>query len=97
MMQYSENNQQLIREAMPTATECRTYRQWQAMGRQVRKGEKAIKIYAPKGKYAVEKDQKEGKVEAKDEEEVRTRFRAISVFDVSQTDLVLTEEDAVEA
>lgn len=57
------------------------YRQWERMGRQVRKGEQSIKIFAPR---AVKKT-----VEAEGEsvEVGGVRFVLISVFDVSQTDV----------
>jgi antirestriction protein ArdC len=44
---YSPNNTMLIWLQRPDATMVAGYRKWQEHGRQVRKGEKAIKILAP--------------------------------------------------
>ena len=44
---YSFGNVLLIYSQMPDASMVAGYRAWQAMGRQVRKGEMAIKILAP--------------------------------------------------
>ena len=43
---YSFNNAMLIMIQHPTATAVAGFRSWQEKGRQVRKGEKGIKIYA---------------------------------------------------
>ena len=58
------------------------YRQWAKMGRQVRKGEQSIKIFAPRAVTRV--------VEAEGESVSigGVRFVLISVFDISQTDLI---------
>ena len=42
---YSVNNLILIMTQFPTASRVAGFRQWQAKGRQVRKGEKSIKIF----------------------------------------------------
>jgi antirestriction protein ArdC len=75
---YSFHNQLLILSQRPDATRVAGYRTWQALGRQVRKGETSIGILAPMTR----------KVTAKDGSEERRMvgFRAVSVFDVSQTD-----------
>lgn len=75
---YSWNNTLLIMMQCPEATRVAGYRTWQGMGRQVRKGEKSIGILAPM--FAKAKD-----AEGKDEKRL-IGFRAVSVFDVSQTD-----------
>ena len=61
------------------ATRVAGYRAWQSMGRQVRKGEKGIRILAPISRKI--EDEKTG-------EEVRTLcgFKTSTVFDISQTD-----------
>ena len=51
------------------------YRKWQELGRQVRKGERSLCIFAP----LVRKDKKTDKTEV-------FGFRSASVFDVSQTE-----------
>jgi antirestriction protein ArdC len=55
------------------------FRQWQARGRQVRKGERSIRIFG----YATKKTEDEN-----GEEERRAYFPILSVFDVSQTDSI---------
>lgn len=73
---YSFGNVMLIVSQRPGATRVAGYRAWQKLGRQVRKGEKGITIMAPmllKPKDA-------------NEEDAFLRFRAVSVFDISQTD-----------
>jgi antirestriction protein ArdC len=55
------------------------YEAWAKMGRQVRKGEKSLKVLAPCIYKVAEDDQSEGK-------RVLRGFRVASVFDISQTD-----------
>ena len=74
--QYSYRNAMLIWMQDPSATLVAGYRKWQQMGRQVRKGEKAIRILAP---------MRRTKTQEEDETSV-PYFRAISVFDISQTE-----------
>tara|TARA_R110002072_G_scaffold101703_1_gene224014 strand:+ start:20981 stop:21943 length:963 start_codon:yes stop_codon:yes gene_type:complete len=75
---YSFGNIMLILAQRPDATQVAGYRAWQGFGRQVRKGEKGITIIAP---MMLKKDSESGS----DPEKV-LRFRATSVFDLSQTD-----------
>ena len=79
---YSFGNQILIGMQRPDASRVAGYRAWQGMGRQVLKGEKAIKILAPtffrKGCNCA------GDCECRATEAVR--FRSVSVFDIAQTD-----------
>lgn len=73
---YSPTNRMLIFAQCPEATHVAGYRDWQARGRQVRKGEHGLRILAP----LVGKD-------PEDESKRRVYgFREVSVFDVSQTD-----------
>lgn len=78
---YSANNCILIEMQCPQASFVAGYKTWQKMGRYVKKGEKAIKIIAPSLKK---------KTTLTDGEESETMilsgFRAVNVFDVSQTD-----------
>ncbi len=75
---YSWGNTILILQQMPEATTVAGYRAWQKLGRQVRKGERAIRILAPMmGKVPAENDEVEYRLFG---------FRYVSVFDVSQTD-----------
>src|SRR5690625_4915918 len=73
---YSFFNSLLILSQLPTATLVSGYRKWKEMGRQVRKGERGIRILAP----MLRKDPDD------EERKVLTGFREVSVFDVSQTD-----------
>ena len=79
---YSANNCLLIRMQRPDASRVAGYRRWQQLGRQVRKGEKGIKILAPISRKVAE-DEETG-------EAVRVAklvgFKTATVFDVSQTD-----------
>src|ERR687885_713321 len=79
--QYSTNNVLLILSQRPEATRVAGYRAWQALGRQVKKGEKAISIFAPRP-YRVTTEDEQG------EEQTREglTFRSVPVFDVSQTE-----------
>jgi antirestriction protein ArdC len=82
---YSFNNVMLIFMQCPNAERVAGYKTWQKLKRQVRKGEKAIKILAPiPFKYEKEVEKEDG---GKDTKEVKgITFRAIPVFDVGQTD-----------
>ena len=85
---YSINNQILIAMQRPDATCCAGYRAWQTkFGRQVRKGEKAIYILAPVTVKYKEMVPVKDNVDEYEEVEVKAvRFKATSVFDVSQTE-----------
>ena len=74
---YSFNNQLLIALQAPEATRVAGFQAWRKLGRQVRKGETSIRIYAP---MPYRKDGTAG------EEELGLRFRAVPVFDHAQTD-----------
>jgi antirestriction protein ArdC len=80
---YSLSNALLILSQRPDASRVAGFRQWQQRGRQVRKGERAIKIYG----YATKRTEDEN-----GEEERRAYFPILSVFDVSQTEQVDGEE-----
>lgn len=79
---YSANNVFLIMLQRPEATRVAGYRTWQSLGRQVRKGEKGIRILAP--------CRRTSKTEDESGQEVKhswiSGFTTASVFDVSQTD-----------
>lgn len=79
---YSATNCLLIAFQMPEATRVAGYKAWQTkFKRQVRKGEKGITILAPCPHKKVVED------EDGNEKEIRwTTFRAVKVFDISQTD-----------
>jgi antirestriction protein ArdC len=80
--QYSANNLFLIMLQRPDATRVAGYRTWQGLGRQVRKGEKGIRILAP-CKFRRTETADDGT------EAVRvgiSGFTTAAVFDISQTD-----------
>ncbi|MFP3466922.1 ArdC-like ssDNA-binding domain-containing protein [Leifsonia sp. SIMBA_070] len=81
---YSLNNLLLILAQNPDATMVAGFRQWQAKGRQVRKGEKSIKIFG----YREKKTETAAGADEPTEHEARvTRyFPTLSVFDIAQTD-----------
>jgi antirestriction protein ArdC len=76
---YSFGNCQLIAYQRPDATQVAGFKSWQELGRQVRKGERAIRILAPMS--VKERDER-----GNETDERRTFFRAVPVFDISQTD-----------
>lgn len=92
---YSLSNLLLIMAQDPEATQVAGYRSWQAKGRQVRKGEKALAILgsrlAPAGPRADQDvdDAAVGALESgKDGRPMRRVFFPVKVFDVAQTDQV---------
>jgi antirestriction protein ArdC len=81
---YSFGNTMLIMLHCPIASRVAGYRAWEKLGRNVRKGEKGIPIFAPAGMgRATRKNERTG-----DEETVRSwlRFKIVYVFDASQTE-----------
>lgn len=76
---YSFNNTILIWTQRPDATHVAGYQAWRKMGRQVRKGERGIRILAPCTYQTT--DETTGETRP-----VIRGFRAVSVFDVTQTD-----------
>ena len=75
---YSLNNTALIYHQRPTAQFLKGYRAWQKLGRQVKKGERAIKIFAPVSRKVLNK--------SGEEERKLSGFRIANVFDLSQTE-----------
>jgi hypothetical protein len=79
---YSFNNLMLIAAQCPHAIHVAGFRKWQELGRQVRKGERAIKILG----YSTKKITKIDPETGEEIEDRVTRYPVLSVFDVSQTD-----------
>ena len=79
---YSYRNQLLICHQMPTATRVAGYNTWRTLGRQVKRGSKAIKILAPSTRKEIHPDPETGK----DEEMELVMFFPVNVFDISQTE-----------
>jgi hypothetical protein len=86
LSRYSFGNQLLIAMQRPDATYIAGFRAFHDLNRCVRKGERAIRILAPMSLR--ERDNQSANGEGRDagEQARRTVFRAVSVFDVSQTD-----------
>jgi antirestriction protein ArdC len=74
---YSFGNQILIAMQRPDASRVAGYKTWQSLGRQVRRGERGIKIFAP----MVVQDR-----DSEDDEATRILFRVVHVFALEQTD-----------
>jgi antirestriction protein ArdC len=79
---FSFNNLLLIAAQRPNALQVAGYRTWQQFGRQVRKGEKAIKIIGHSTKKITTTDPETGE----EVEDRISRWPILSVFDMSQTD-----------
>lgn len=81
MPSYSLRNQALIRIQMSTASKVATFKQWQALGRSVKTGEKSkIKLLRPNA------FKKEVTKNGKKEEQSFLCFSLFAVFDISQTE-----------
>lgn len=78
---YSLNNQFLIAMQCPNASYLKGFKGWLELGRVVRKGEKSIRIMAPRP-FTVPTIDGEGN----QAEEARLTFAMVSVFDYGQTD-----------
>jgi antirestriction protein ArdC len=83
---YSLNNVLLILSQLPTATRVAGFRKWQDLGRQVRKGERSIKIFGYAERKAREDENTEGMKRNAKGEPVVPYFPLLSVFDIAQTD-----------
>jgi hypothetical protein len=81
---YSFRNTLLICIQRPDATQVAGFRAWQLLGRQVRKGEKAIWILAPATRRVNDDNAPDGG--ASDKTRVLCGFKPAYVFDVAQTD-----------
>jgi len=86
--EYSFRNSLLIAIQNPSATYVAGFQRWKSLGRYVKKGEQGIMILAPivRRKKANDEASDVSKEEVDDGEKVVSGFRAVYVFDVSQTD-----------
>jgi hypothetical protein len=87
---YSFYNRMLIFIQRPEATKVASYKLWQSKFRQVKKGAKAITVLAPAGKpemtqYDDETAELMGQIGVTNKPQI-TRFRAVNVFDISDTE-----------
>jgi len=83
---YSISNTMLIWMQRPEATHVAGFRTWLSLGRHVLKGQRGIRIFAPMPyrKTLAVTDKETG--ESDEQQITQLRFRAVSVFDISQTD-----------
>lgn len=94
---YSLNNTILISMQRPDATLVTGYERWKSMGRQVKKGEKAIRIIAPvpvkenRQQKKLDEENKpildeNGDPEIEEVEAIVQKYKVTNVFDISQTE-----------
>lgn len=86
---YSFGNLMLIFAQCPTASQVAGYKAWQAKGRQVRKGERGLRIFGT-GTVRIRKADDDGPA---DDDARRRIFFPVSVFDIGQTDVMEGHED----
>jgi hypothetical protein len=86
LSRYSFGNHLLIAIQRPDATYVAGFRAFLDLNRCVRKGERAIRILAPMSVRGGEGRESEPRERGDGEQPRRTVFRAVPVFDVSQTD-----------
>src|SRR5215212_9486812 len=86
--EYSFGNTLLILSQNPAATRVAGYQTWKQLGRQMRRGERGIRIIVPlRGRAAVSPAESETSDDEQPKgERTIVRFETGSVFDVSQTD-----------
>lgn len=86
LRRYSLNNLLMILFQFPEARDVRPLSQWNKVGRSVRKGEKAIRIFGP-CRYKTRDEQGNEQTDMNGEPVFHIRgFKLVSVFDVSQTE-----------
>ena len=84
---YSFGNVMLIARQKPDASNVAGIRTWNSLGRFVKRGEKGILILAPMvGKKRTTSEGTEQTVDAKGTESILFGFRAVYVFDITQTE-----------
>jgi hypothetical protein len=97
LLRYSmRNTAMLITQAEDrgmTLIDVDSFRGWIERGRCVRKGERGLRIVAPKGTEPPGDDSTE-QADQCDGEDIRVRFRMVTVFDISQTDGIEDAEPA---
>ncbi|MBI1826659.1 MAG: DUF1738 domain-containing protein [Planctomycetes bacterium] len=83
---YSLGNLLLILSQRPDATRVAGFQTWKQLGRFVKKGERGLFIIAPMRCCKKVDDASDVNIESSDDDESFIRFRAVHVFDISQTD-----------
>jgi hypothetical protein len=92
LARYSFGNQLLIAMQRPDATYVAGFRAFLELNRCVRKGERSIRILAPMGARTEPKGDQAKEGGGEGDQPRRMRFRAVPVFDVSQTEALPDEE-----
>jgi hypothetical protein len=90
MQQYTAKNQLFLIGQNPNATDVRSFKEWTAAGRSVKKGEKALRVWVPKP-YTKADQQRE------QDGQQPARFILGPVFDISQTEPTADYEARVAA
>lgn len=97
---YSFRNILLIMAQQPAASQVAGYRKWLSLGRQVKKGERAIKIFGyATGKVRTAANLEEAEAISEGVSEVEAKeltyvyFPIVNVFDISQTEAIEGESD----
>ena len=85
---YSFYNRMLIFIQKPDATKVGSFKLWETKFRRVKKGSKAIKVLAPLGSPKVDTSTSsdDAELDTLGSRPMVTRFRAVNVFDVSDTE-----------
>lgn len=102
---YSLRNQMLLlaqaEQRGMSLRDVDTFKGWRQRGRQVRRGEQGLRIVRPVGLDDHEDTEAEPDHDERDratgqgqDETPRVRFRFMAVFDISQTDEVVSDDDA---
>jgi hypothetical protein len=89
LSRYSLRNQLLIALQAPHASFVAGFHAWHDLGRTVTKGQRGIRILAP---MPIRDRDERPKEPADGEAQVRTLFKSVAVFDVSQTDALSGRE-----
>ena len=88
--QYSINNIEYLFKQNPSISYVASFNTWKKYGRSIKKGEKALKVFAPILKDINKVLENEGIIsneENNGEKDVRiVGFRTVNVFDISQTE-----------
>lgn len=85
MPSYSFRNLIVAKYQLPNATYLASFKKWNELGRRIKKGQKALKIFAPRFKKKEETLYIDNK-EVKTEKTELVGFITVPVFDISQTE-----------
>lgn len=80
MQKYTVKNQAFLISQNPNVSDVRSFKEWKAAGRSVKKGEKALRVWIPKPYTEADEHHK------RDGKQPAARFITGPVFDISQTE-----------